>query len=231
MTGIVGSVIPTAGSGVIGGAARLLLDGRPASPAELGGAWGLLEPALLGEPTFAASYGALRARAGGDAALRWLALAPVTPGDADPFKGWFVVALPGNLIALELVTEGAHATYCFRVVPRAGYGGGIDPVAAAGAVAGISGALVDARFLREPIALPEAQLSTPKGVRYQQALRALPALALARANFVARLVHSSEEGWGAALDSLIAWHGACRDDAAVWPGRAGQESEIGEAAE
>jgi hypothetical protein len=223
---ILAALLPDAPTGAVGGAATLLVDGRPASPAELGPAWPLLEAAVLGEPTFAASYQALRGRAGGATAMRWLAMAPVRPGSADPFKAWFIVALPGNLIALELVTEGAHATYCFRVMPRAAYAGGVDPAAATAAVSGISAALVDARFLREPIALPEAQLVTPKGIRYRLALRALPSLALARANFVARLVHASEESWAAALDDLIAWHGACRDDAAVWPGRAGQESEI-----
>ncbi len=223
---IVGGLIPDAPPAAIGRASAALLDGRPASPADLGPAWGPLERAVLAEPTFATSYAALRQRAGGDAALRWLALAPERPGDADPYRAWFIVALPGNLVALELVSEGSHATYCFRVGPRAAYAGGVDAAAAAAAVAGISAALVDARFLREPIALPDEALGSPKGIRYRLALRALPSLALARANFVARLVHSSDEAWAAALDALIAWHAGCRDDAAAWPGRAAQEAMV-----
>ena len=167
-------------------------------------------------------------------ALRWLALAPERPGAAESHRAWFLVALPGNLVALELVSEGAHATYCFRTVPRAAFTGGadpagIDPAAAALAVAGISNALVDARFLREPIALPDDQLATPEGIRYRLALRAIPSLAAARAAFVARLVHRDEASWGAALDDLIAWHASCRDDAAAWPGRAAQEADVAEA--
>ena len=89
---------------------------------------------------------------------------------------------------------------------------------------------MDARFLREPIALPDDQLATPKGIRYRLALRALPSLAAARAAFVARLVHRDEASWTAALDDLISWHGACRDDAATWPGRTAQEAEVADAA-
>jgi hypothetical protein len=103
---------------------------------------------------------------------------------------------------------------------------GIDADAAAAAVRDISAALVDARFLREPIALPEAQLALPDGLRYRLALRAIPSLAAARARFVARLVHLSEASWAAALDDLIAWHGACWDDGVAWPGRSAQEAEV-----
>ncbi len=42
-------------------------------------------------------------------------------------------------------------------------------------------------------------------------------------------MHATEESWAAALDDLVAWHGACRDDAAIWPGRAAQEAEVADA--
>ena len=231
---IVAALLPDLPAGAAGRAATALLDGRAAAPADLGDAWDPFERGVLGEPTFAASYLALRERAGGAGALRWLALAPERPGTPERHRAWFLVALPGNLVALELVSEGAHATYLFRTVPRAAFGGGsepagIDPAAAGRAVARISAALVDARFLREPIALPDAQLATPEGIRYRLALRAIPSLAAARADFVARLVHRDEASWGAALDGLIAWHAACRDDTATWPGRAAQEAQVSEA--
>lgn len=211
--------------------ARLLVDGRPVGPEELGDAFPAVETAVLGEPVFAESYAALVERAGGPAGTpRWLALAPEDPG-SDVAKAWFFVALPGNLVAMEIVTSGAHATYCFRVVPPSRYGGGPPDVDVARAVvAELSGALVDLRFLREPIALPAARLATPAGLRYRLAIAALPSLAAARDRFVARLVHRDPESWGAALDDLVAWHGACRDDGAAWPGRAVQEAEIDEAA-
>ncbi len=231
---ILAALVPDLAAGAAGRAAAALVDGRPASPADLGDAWDAVERGVLREPTFAVSYLALRERAGGPDALRWLAFAPERPGAPEGHRAWFLVALPGNLVALELVSEGAHATYLFRTVPRVAFAGGSDPVgvdrAAAGrAVARISAALIDARFLREPIALPDAQLATPEGIRYRLALRAIPSLAAARADFVARLVHRDEASWGAALDDLIAWHAACRDDTATWPGRVAQEAQVAEA--
>jgi hypothetical protein len=94
------------------------------------------------------------------------------------------------------------------------------------AVAEISESLVDSRFLREPMALPDDQLRQPKALRYRLALAALPSLASARARFVARIVHRDDASWAAALDDLMAWHATARDDAAVWPGRAAQEAEV-----
>ena len=231
---IVASLAPDLAPAAAARAAAALVDGRPATPADLGDAWDTLERAVLREPGFAASYLALRERAGGVAALRWLALAPERPGSPESLRAWFLVALPGNLVALELVSAGAHATYCFRTVPRADLAGRGDPAAVDGSAAGaavarISAALVDARFLREPIALPEDQLATPEGTRYRLALRAIPSLAAARSDFVARLVHRTEESWAAALDDLVAWHGSCRDDAAAWPGRSAQEAEVADA--
>jgi hypothetical protein len=206
-------------------ATRALVDGRPVEPGGLGDAWPAMEAAVLTQPVFAASYAALASRSVGPDG-RWLALAPESPGSDIP-RAWFLVRLPGNLVVLELVSAGAHATYCFRARPRAGHPGGeTDPVAAAATVGTISEALVDARFLREPIALPDARLATPEFRRYRLALAALPSLAAARAAFVARLVHRDEATWSAALDDLVAWHDACRDDTAAWPGRSEQEAAI-----
>jgi hypothetical protein len=230
----IAALAPAQPPGPAGRAAGLLVDGRPASPDDLGDAWGPLERAVLVDPTFAASFHALRERAGGADATRWLALAPERPGRPETRRAWFFVALPGNLVALEVVTGGAHATYCFRTVARADYAGDaahrdVDAAAAAAAVRAISAALVDARFLREPMALPEEQLAQPDNLRYRLALRAIPSLAAARARFVARLVHRTEASWAAALDDLIAWHATCRDDAAPWPGRSAQEAQVAEA--
>ena len=232
---ILGRLVPDLPSTALARATEALVDGLPASPADLGDLWEPLERSVLDEPTYEASYLALRERAGGPGALRWLALAPERPGDPTSFRAWFLVALPGNLVALELVSEGAHATYCFRAAPRASFEGGpdpavIDPSAAGAAVARISAALVDARFLREPISLPDDRLAAPEGVRYRLALRAIPSLAAGRRDFVARLVHRDEASWSAALDDLIAWHSTCCDDAAAWPGRAAQEAQVDEAA-
>jgi hypothetical protein len=226
---ILARIVPDLPTSAAGRAAAALVDGHPASPGELGEAWEPVERSVLSQPVFAASYLALREHAGGADALRWLALAPEDPGAPENHRAWFLVALPGNLVALELVSEGAHATYCFRAGPRATFRGGVDTDAALATVAMVSAALIDARFLREPIAMPDEQLAAPEGIRYRLALRALPSLAIARKAFVARLVHRDEASWGAALDALVAWHDACRDEDARWPGRAAQEAAVAEA--
>jgi hypothetical protein len=209
---------------------ELLVEGCPFAPAAVGDGWPQVERAFLAEPTFAESYRALVARAGGEAAPRWLAAAPDGPGAPGSPRVWFFVGLPGNLVAMELVSPGAHATYLFRVVPRAAYAGGpSDAAASAGAVREVSEALLDARFLREPMALPSDRLAEPRHQRYRLALAVLPSLAAARARFVARVVHRDPASWAAALDDVVAWHGGTSDDAAEWPGRASQESQIDEA--
>ena len=226
--GFVEQLLPDAPFGVRQKAGELLVDGRPTRPQEFSDTgWPIVETAVLGEPTFADSYQSLCATAGA-AAPRWVAMSPVDPG-SDTNKIWFLIAMPGNLVALELVTAGAHATYFFRVMPRAEYKG--EPperlgIAAEQAVRDISEALVDIRFLREPMALPADQLRLPQYLRYRLALAVLPSLAWARARFVARIVHRDPASWSAAVADLIRWHGTARDEAAEWPGRAAQEAQI-----
>jgi hypothetical protein len=211
-------------------ASALLVDGRPTRPDEFGDSgWPIVETAVLGEPTFADSYGSLCDTAGA-AAPRWVAMSPVDPGGTEP-KIWFLIALPGNLVALELVTAGAHATYFYRVMPRAQYEG--EPPERLGlpaeqAVRDISEALVDCRFLREPMALPADQLRLPKYLRYRLALAVLPTLAWARARFVARVVHKDPASWSAAVTDLVRWHSTVTDEAAEWPGRSAQEAQVSE---
>jgi hypothetical protein len=227
--GFVERLMPDAPFGVRQKAEALLVDGRPVRPDAFGDAgWPIVETAVLGEPEFAASYQSLCDTAG-PAAPRWVSMSPVDPGGTEP-KIWFLIAMPGNLVALELVTAGAHATYFFRVMPRARYNG--EPpekygVAAEQAVRDVSEALVDCRFLREPMALPADQLRLPKYLRYRLALAVLPTLAWARGRFVARIVHSAS--WSASVADLIRWHATAKDEAAEWPGRAAQESQISEA--
>jgi len=227
---IVGGIVPDAPYALRSAAARLLLDGRPIAAEAFGAGWPALEAATLAVPPFDESYRVLRAVGGGDAAPRWLACAPEQAGAPQAPRVWFFVGLPGNLVALELVSEGAHATYVFRVVPRSAWTGTLPPGALEDAVQDVSEALVDARFLREPIALPAAQLAAPAALRYRLALAALPALAAARARFVARLVHRDAASWEAALRDLVTWQGSATDDDAEWPGRAAQEAQVDAAA-
>ena len=108
--GFVDQLMTDAPFGVRQKASDLLVDGRPIRPDAFGDSgWPVVETAVLGEPTFAESYQSLCATAG-PSAPRWVAMAPVDPGGNEP-KIWFLIAMPGNLVALELVTAGAHATY------------------------------------------------------------------------------------------------------------------------
>jgi hypothetical protein len=145
---LVGGLLPDAPFGSRNLLGRLLVDGRPASVADLGPELVRIDSAVLTEPVFAASFRDLLARGGGD--VRWFALAPERPG-SDKRVAWYLVALPGNLLALELVSEGAHATYLFRSAARATYAGEAPAAMAAqhaAAATDVSEALIDARFLR-----------------------------------------------------------------------------------
>jgi hypothetical protein len=230
-SGFVEQLMPDAPFAVRQKASELLLDGRPTRPVAFGDSgWPIVEEAVLGEPTFAASYRSLRESAG-PTAPRWVAMSPVDPGGSGN-KIWFLIAMPGNLVALELVTAGAHATYFFRAMPRAQYRGELPEglgISAEQAVRDISEALVDCRFLREPMALPADQLRLPKYLRYRLALATLPTLAWARARFVARIVHRDAESWSSAVADLIKWHATATDEAAEWPGRTAQEAQISSA--
>jgi hypothetical protein len=224
---ILGARLPDAPFEVRRSAASVLREGRPADATMLGDASTALERAVLTDPVFAASYRTLVTLAGGNPTPRWIAMAPTRPGQPDDASIWFLVSLPGNLVALELVSAGAHATYLYRVTPRATFDARtVDPSDLAAAVREISEALIDSRFLREPMALPEDRLAEPRYLNYRLAIAALPSLAAARARFVARIVHADPTSWAAALDDLIRWHDSERDDAAVWPGRAGMEARI-----
>lgn len=228
---IVAGLVPDAAVGVRRTASMAMLEGRPVTPASMGEAWSPLETATLEHPPFDESYRVLREIGGGAAiAPRWLVAAPERPGNTDEPRLWFFVGLPGNLVAMELVSAGSHATYLFRVVPRASYGGSLPAGALEAAVADVSEALIDARFLREPMALPAARLAEPAGLRYRLALAALPTLAAARGRFVARVVHRDAESWKQAVGNLVAWHGSASDEGAEWPGRAAQEAQVDDAA-
>lgn len=227
---LVGGLLPDAPFTARQAASSALVDGRPVSPTELGDAWPYVERAVLVDPTFGASYRALVAHGSfnGQTAPSWLALAPRTPGQTDEYMSWFFVGLPGNLVAFELVSQGAHATYLYRVVPRGQYAGQsaveLAP-AAAQAVFEVSECLIDTRFLREPIYLTDVALADPRYVRYRFAIAALPSLRAARWRFVGRLIHTDEEAWSAALDDAIAFNAATNDDGAVWQAGAIQETD------
>ena len=208
---------------------NLLVDGRPTRPEVFGGSgWPIVETAVLGEPTFAESYQSL-CKTAGPAAPRWVAMSPVDPGGTEP-KIWFLIAMPGNLVALELVTAGAHATYFFRVDAP----GPVQRRAAREARyrrrEGCPRRQRGARRLPLPARADGPARPISCGCRSTCATgwrwRCCRALAWARARFVARIVHRDPASWSAAVADLIRWHATASDEAAEWPGRTAQESQI-----
>jgi hypothetical protein len=207
---IVARLLPDASPATRDQAGGLLIDGRPTSPSELGDAWQPMERAVLSEPTFSASYGALLARSSagqGAGGRSWIALAPQTPLDPSRHMCWFLVALPGDLLAFELVSEGSHATYLFRA-----------RVSFEAAVFDVSECLIDSRFLRSAIYLTDAALAQPTNEKQRLAVAALPSLRAARARFVGRLIHTDEAAWTAALDDVLKWNAANPAEPGRWPG-------------
>jgi hypothetical protein len=206
---IVAGLLPDAPLSVRQQAGGILVDGHPADTNALGAAWAPIEKAVLSEPTFAASYGALSAKGssvdgGGN---RWLALAPTQPLDPTDHNAWFLVGLPADLLAFELVSEGAHATYLFRA-----------PDSFEAAVFDVSECLIDTRFLRSAIYLGDAALADARYLRQRLAIAALPSPRAARTRFAGRLIHTDEAAWATALDEVIKWSGANPGATTAWPG-------------
>ena len=206
---IVAALIPDAPLAVRQRAGGLLVDGHPTSQAELGDGWAPIEKAVLSEPTFAASYSTLSAKGASvdGGGRQWIALAPARPLDPSEHRAWFLVGLPADLVAFELVSEGAHATYLFRAR---------DSFEAA--VFDVSECLIDTRFLRSAIYLTDAALADARYLKQRLAIAALPSLRAARARFVGRLIHTDETAWAGALDDAIKWSAANPGAATAWPG-------------
>jgi hypothetical protein len=192
---IVGRLMPDAPFDARQAASQLLVDGRPVAAGQLGEAWATVERAVLTDPTYAATYRSLRERSPDGAS--WLSIAPVRPTDPAQHMAWFFVSLPRDLVAMELVSEGSHATYLFRAEGSAQT-----------AVSDVSESLIDARFLREPIYMTDDHLAAPENLRYRLAIAALASLRAARARFAGRLIHTDDEAWSTSLDEAITTGGA-----------------------
>ena len=221
--GFVDQLMTDAPFGVRQKASDLLVDGRPVRPEAFGDTgWPIVEPAVLGEPTFAESYQSLCSTAG-SAAPRWVAMSPEDPG-SEKSKVWFLVAMPGNLVALELVSAGAHATYFYRVMPRPQYKG--EPPRSS------------AWRPRRPSATSARRWSTAASCASRWRCRptsssclstcatgspsVLPSLA-GRGAGLSPVSSSDPAAWSAAVADLVRWHSTATDESAEWPGRTAQK--------
>ena len=144
---------------------------------------------------------------------------PGGEGAAEPDDGraetvqWFFTPLadggrPLNAVAQEITSEKGHATYVFRLMPpeawEAARSAGDDALAGAvtAAVARVNRALLTLNFRREPIYLPDDQITTGSYARYRAALRKLDYLQWTRQAFLGRAIHNTT--WEQQLVDLAA---------------------------
>jgi hypothetical protein len=115
---------------------------------------------------------------------------------------WFFTPLadggrPLNAVAQEVTSEKGHATYVFRLMPPEAWetasAAGEDALAGAvnAAVARLNRALLTLNFRREPIYLPDDQITTGRYARYRAALRKLDYLQWTRQAFLGRAIHNT----------------------------------------
>ena len=135
------------------------------------------------------------------------AAAPIVAGDVTDL--WYFCPLtrdgrPVNAVAQEVASRTGHATYVFRLMDPARFRAASgDEFAAevARSIARLNRALLLLNFRREPIYLPEEEISSGEHVRYRVALRKLDYLREARAAFLGRAVHNAS--WEAQIDDLV----------------------------
>jgi hypothetical protein len=133
---------------------------------------------------------------------------PETPTTEEPVEGaqeraptmlWYFTPLadgdgPMNAVAQEITNEGGHATYVFRLMEAerfASLSGDALADAVAAGIARLNRALLTLNFRREPIYLPQEELSGGRWGSYAVALRYLDYLRWARAAFLGRAIHNS----------------------------------------
>jgi hypothetical protein len=135
-------------------------------------------------------------------------------GQKSPATLWYFCPLakggrPINAVAQEVTSESGHATYVFRLMDRQRFAEAArerDRVASevGVAVARLNRALLTLNLRREPIYLPEDQLTSGRFTRYAVALRKLEYLRSAREAFLGRAIHTDEATWRSQLDTAIA---------------------------
>lgn len=208
------ALAPDAPAAALAKAASLLRDGRAAQRRAIDPAlWPLLEQAVAGADELRASYEHLAARApDGWTAFGLKAVTTVAEGetpDASATDRWFFCPLtrdgaPLNAVAQEVTSQHGHATYVFRLMDDARFASLSGDALAdevARAIARLNRALLLLNFRREPIMLPDEQM-TGEDAKYRVAMRKLGYLREARALFVGRAIHNAT--WAEQLDALLA---------------------------
>jgi len=132
---------------------------------------------------------------------------------------WFMVPLPSNAIAMEVVTAPGHATYFFKIKSRGEFHS-VSLAALQDDIAQVmddlSLSLIDLRFRRTPIYIGEEMFDRPEYVVYKFAVKKLPNLRRIRELFIGRVIHRSLDQWKKDTESLLEWNTSIKDDSQKW---------------
>ncbi len=113
---------------------------------------------------------------------------------------------PINAVAQEVTSESGHATYLYRLMDQTRFdslSGEALADAVGEAIARLNRALLTLNFRREPIYLPDDQITQGRYTRYAVALRKLEYLQWARRAFLGRAIHKDDATWRSNLDQAL----------------------------
>ena len=109
----------------------------------------------------------------------------------DPYLLWLIAPSPDNQYAAVEFAEADSATFIYRT------GGDFNDFAWQ-----LARALEAISFRREVIRLSDEELRKPENADYYMAVKRTAALRFIRANFAARIIHSSAESWKRKLTEI-----------------------------
>ncbi|HYB07212.1 MAG TPA: hypothetical protein VEB87_03545 [Nitrososphaerales archaeon] len=216
------TMIPSAGYDELQKLSRLMIEGRAACRPDVEAIspdlWPKLEKCVELSPV-ADSYSYLAGLA--ETSLEAVGLRK----SKDQVYVWFMLPLSGraaskgNVVALEVTSEGGHATYLFRVLPRGTfrtetYEGFVKEAAVV--IHELNEAIIATGFRREPIYLSEDQLNTPQYSKYLYASKHLDSLRHLRERFVGRIIHVTFDQWKADLTDALNFNATATDDSLRW---------------
>lgn len=216
------SMVPSANFNELNELARPMAEGRAASRKVVEtispDLWKRIELSV-GQSPLAETYQHLSAM--GESALSSIGLRKAM----ERTYVWFLIPVMGsaevggNAVAMEVTSEGGHATYLFWVVPRSEF-----PKAtkeswyqqAEGVAFDLNEAIIATGLRREPIYLTSDQLNTPEYGKYLYAAANLEPLRFLRERFFARVVHTTFEQWKKDLQEALLFNVTAPEGSARW---------------
>jgi len=215
-------MIPSANFDELQKLSRLMIEGRAARRMDVEGIspdlWPRLEKCVELSPV-ADSYRYLTELA--ETSLEAVGLRK----SKDSVYVWFMLPLEGrvnsggNVVALEVTSEGGHATYLFKVLPRGGFPTSTHDQfvkEAAALIHNLNEAIIATGFRREPIYLSEDQLDTPEYSKYLYASKHLEPLRLLRERFIGRVIHVTSDQWKSDFTDALRFNSTTSDETSRW---------------